>query len=134
MTTTSTTSTAPSPLRRRALAVLGGTATALAVWAVAVPVAGVDLLARTGPEPAPVAAGAVAVAALVTGLAGWALLAVLERTTARPGRIWRVLATAVLLLSLLGPLAQGVGAAAVATLAALHVVVGAVLIPLLPRR
>ena len=76
----------PPRRRVRALAVLGATAAALAVWVVAVPLAGVDLAARTGATEQPVGPGAVAVSALLAGLAAWALLAVLERFTHGPGR------------------------------------------------
>jgi hypothetical protein len=138
-TTTATTSTPTSPgtrRRNRGLTVLGGMAAAAAVWLVAVPLAGVDLLARTGPggAPAPVTLVAVLVAGLVVGLAGWALLAILEKTVRRAGVAWRSTAAVVLLLSLLGPLAQGAGATAIGVLATLHVVVGLVLIALLPGR
>ena len=69
------------------------------------------------------------VTAGVAGLLGWALLAVLTRTTRRPVTIWRVAAVVALLLSLGGPLSAGAGAAA-AVLVALHVAVAAVLVPL----
>lgn len=39
-------------------------------------------------------------AAAVTGLAGWALLALLERTTDRAARLWSAVALAVVVLSL----------------------------------
>ncbi|MEW2332639.1 DUF6069 family protein [Micromonospora chersina] len=138
---TTTTPTVPArttarPTRRRdrALAVLAATAATLAVWAAAVPVAGVDLAVRGGAgTEQSVTPAAVAVSTLLAGLAGWALLALLERFTARARAVWTGAAGLVLLLSLLGPLTGGVGAAATLTLVALHLAAAAVLVPLLRR-
>ncbi|SCG71043.1 DUF6069 family protein [Micromonospora inositola] len=122
------------PARRgaRALAVLVATAAALAVWVVAVPLAGVDLAVRSGATEQPVGPGAVAVAALLAGLAAWALLAVLERFSRRARSIWTGVALAVLLASMLAPLGGGVGAAAKLTLALMHLA-AALVIPGLRR-
>jgi hypothetical protein len=117
---------------RRGLTVLAVTVAAVVVWLVAVPVAGVDLLVRSAGAEQPVGPVAVAVATLLAGLAGWALLALLERLTTRARGIWTGVAVAVLLLSLLGPLTEGVGAAAKATLVLLHLV-GGLLVPALRR-
>jgi hypothetical protein len=131
MTTTTSSSFRPA----RAAAVAAAVLAALAVWALAVPVLGVDLAAA--PVGGPVQqVGPLAVAAgpLLSGLAGWALLAVLERRTARPRRNWTATALVVLVLSLATPLLGGAGPAATVALVAMHLVVGAVLIALLPRR
>jgi hypothetical protein len=74
------------------------------------------------------------VTSLLAGLAGWLLVAVLERFVARPRRIWTISAPAVLAASLTGPLSSGVGAAAVVALLLLHLVVAAVLVAGLMRR
>lgn len=113
---------------RRALAVTGGIVAALAVWTVAVPLAGVDLTVRTGGETRPFDAGTVTPSALLAGLAGWALLAALERFTGRARRTWTIIAVVVLVLSLSGPLGNGADTATTLVLAAMHLVVGAVLI------
>ncbi|MEU4225168.1 DUF6069 family protein [Nonomuraea sp. NPDC026600] len=113
----------------RLLAVLGAIAAALAVWAVAHLLGGVALVSTSGE----VTAGSVIVAALVAGLAGWGLLAVLERVTAHSRTVWTWIAAVFLVVSLAGPLTMGTTGAAKATLAALHVVTAAVLIGLLPR-
>ncbi|MGY0008172.1 DUF6069 family protein [Micromonospora sp. I033] len=123
----------PGRPRAGALSVLATTAATLAVWAAAVPVAGVDLVARSGGTEQTVTPAAVAVSTLLAGLAGWASLALLERFTARARVVWTGAAGLVLLLSLLGPLGGGVGAAATLTLVALHLVAAAVLVPLLRR-
>lgn len=123
----------PRPARRRAraLAVAAATAGALAVWLVAVPLAGVDLVARTGGTDQTVGPVPVAVTTVLVGLAAWALLALLERLTRRARPIWTGLALAVLLVSMLGPLTGGVGAAAKLSLATMHVAIAVVLIPML---
>ncbi|MFD1539053.1 DUF6069 family protein [Nonomuraea guangzhouensis] len=114
----------------RLLAVFGAVAAALAVWAVVHLLGGVALVSTSGE----VTAGSVIVAALVAGLTGWGLLAVLERVMARSRTVWTWIAGVFLVVSLAGPLTMGTTGAAKATLAALHVVTGAVLIGLLPRR
>lgn len=118
---------------RRALTVAGATAAALALWALAGPVAGIDLTVRLDGGVQPVGPGAVVVASLLAGLAGWALLASLERILKRPGRTWTVIAVVVLVLSLAGPLGSAVGTASTVTLAGMHLIVAAVLIPGLGR-
>lgn len=109
-------------------------ASALVVWALAVPVAGVALTVRMGGGTQVVGPMSVIVAGLAAGLAGWGLLAVLERSASRPGRVWTFVAVAVLILSLLGPLGSAVGGAATAVLIVMHLVVGAVLLAGLVRR
>ncbi|MET8908682.1 DUF6069 family protein [Micromonospora sp. NPDC004551] len=134
-TTTAPAVTAGRPGRRRerALAVLAAAAATLTVWVAAVPVAGVDLVARNGGTEQSVTAVAVGVSTVLAGLAGWALLALLERFTTRARAVWTAAAGLVLLLSLLGPLGGGVGGAATLTLVALHLTAAAVLVPLLRR-
>ncbi|MEV4570932.1 DUF6069 family protein [Nonomuraea sp. NPDC049419] len=119
---------------RRPLTVCGAAVAALVVWAVAVPMAGVALTVRMGGGVQEVGPVSVVVASLAIGLAGWALLAVLERVASRPGRVWTVVALAVLVLSLLGPLGGAVGGGAMSVLVVMHVVVGGVLVGGLGRR
>lgn len=127
--------TAPSCAPVRLAAVLAASAAAAALWWITGPVAGVDVAVDTGGGATPVGPVAVVVAALLAGLAGWGLLAVLERTTRRPRAAWTATATVVLAGSLAGPLTAGAsGPAGTLTLVGLHVVTGAVLIALLPRR
>ncbi|PRX98926.1 DUF6069 family protein [Allonocardiopsis opalescens] len=112
----------------RAYAVAGATAAGLAVWVLAVPVAGTDLSVHTGAELTHVGPIAVAGAGLVAGAAAWALLAVLERLVRRPRPVWTAIAIAVLALSLLaGPLGA-TSSAAMGTLISMHLAVAAVLI------
>ena len=110
----------------------------VAVWVVAEPVLGFELRA-----PAQGGGGAthdidgvvVAVAGAVASLAGWALLAVLERFVPRRARrIWLAIAVGVLVLSLGGPLSgAGIPTANKLWLVVMHLSVGAVLIPTLAR-
>ncbi|MBQ1042966.1 MULTISPECIES: DUF6069 family protein [unclassified Micromonospora] len=132
-TTFPTVAARPNRRRDRLLTVLAAAAAPLLGWLVAVPLAGVDLVARTGSTDQRVTPVAVVVSALLAGLAGWALLALLERLTARARTVWTVVAGLVLLVSLLGPLGGAVGAAARLTLVAFHLLAGAVLITGLRR-
>lgn len=126
MTTSTTTATATRTEHRgrRRAAVLGLTVlTGLLTWAVLDLLLGIDLSAQTGLTVRAVGPAAVAFAALVAGVAGWASLALLERVTIHARRVWTVLAGVVLAGSLLGTLG-GVSAAAVGGLMALHLMVG----------
>jgi hypothetical protein len=124
------------PRRARALAVIAAVLAALAVWLVTDPLLGVDLAAPTRPgsqELQSITPALVAGTSLVVALAGWALLALLERFTARPRTIWTAIALLVALLSLAGPLSTlaSTTAANGLSLALMHLAVAAVLIPIL---
>lgn len=122
----------------RVRSVVAAVGFAVAAWAVAEPILGFEL---RGPAPGgggtthDVSAVVVAVAGLVASLAGWALLAVLERfVPSRARRVWVAVAVAVLVLSLGGPLSgAGITTANKLWLAVLHLCVGVVLIPTLAR-
>lgn len=114
-------------MNRRLLTIAAAVAATLAVWLAAVPILGVELAARAGGRTIEVGPGAVVIATVVAGLAGWALLALLERLTLRARAIWTAIAAAVLVLSMLGPLG-GIGAASQLTLALMHLAAGAVVI------
>jgi hypothetical protein len=118
--------------RRRWLTVLTAMAAATASWAVAVPLLGVDLVVRQGQELLRVSALAVTLTSLAAGLSGWLLLALLEKWTSQASIEWRVIASLVLLVSLLGPLAA-TEVTATAVLTGLHCLVGSILIFGLPR-
>ncbi|WP_433190592.1 DUF6069 family protein [Actinoallomurus sp. CA-150999] len=121
-------------INRLLLTAFGAPAAALVVWALAVPLAGTTLTVRAGGGTSTVGPVPVAVASLLAGLAGWALLAVLERSATRPRRIWTITAVAVLVLSLTGPLTGATGAGTALVLVLLHLVVGTVLVLGLARR
>jgi hypothetical protein len=121
----------PGRIRVRRLAVaIAAAGVAAGVWAVAGPLAGVRLIARVGAHtPAQqVGPGAVIEVSLLAGFAAWALLALLERHATHPRRTWTAVAATVLVISLIGPLAAGRGAATVIALCCMHLAVGAVVI------
>jgi hypothetical protein len=133
MTTQETTrSTAGLGARQRgALAVAGATVAAAVPWAVAA-IAGTDLEVTSGGWTMDVGLPLVLGAALVVSLAGWGVLALLQRRLGDPRRarrIWTIIAVTVLLLSLAGPLTADATTAARVYLAHMHVAVGLVLIP-----
>jgi len=122
------------PWRAPALAVIAAVLAALAVWLVTGLLLGVDLAAPTRPgseQLQSITPALVAATSLVIALAGWGLLALLERFTARPRTIWTAIAALVGLLSLAGPLST-VASSTLAnglSLALMHLAVAAVLIP-----
>ena len=141
MTTSTTTSTTIQPIRpgalrmrgARALGVLAAAAAAAAVWAIAVPLFGVQLQVRFGSALQSVGIEAVLISSLLGSLFGWGVLALLEQRTARARTIWTGLATAGVLASLSLPLIAGATISTKATLAVMHLAVGAVLIPAMRR-
>jgi hypothetical protein len=92
----------------------------------------VILWAGSGGHPAvqsgTIGAGAVLATSVIAGLAGWALLALLERATRRPLAIWLATATVVYLLSLLAAVPAAANASSAGTLIGLHSVVFAALV------
>jgi hypothetical protein len=69
----------------------------------------------------------------LSGLVAWGVLALLERTTSRATAIWTAIAVVVFVLSLAGPLGNGVDASSKAVLASMHLATAATLIPLMRR-
>lgn len=87
-----------------------------------------------GAAAAQLNAGAVVLVSALAGFAAWALLAVLERFTEKALMIWTIVAVAVLVLSLGGPMSgTGVSTGNRLALALMHVVAGTVLIVLMRR-
>ena len=117
--------------RRRALAVLGAAAATLTVWAVAGPLAGVDLRVHVGSGTQHVGPATVVAVSVLVGLAAWALLAALEHFSPRAPTIWTAIALAALALSLAGPLTSGATTAAKMALTGMHLAAAAVLVPAL---
>jgi hypothetical protein len=132
-----TTDTATDTTARRtgrAITVVAAAAGALLLWTVDGQWAGLDLAVRQGDTIQHIGPAAVALTALVAGLAAWGLLALLERTVRRPVRTYRIIASIVLVLSFAGPLGSGVDTSSRLVLLAMHVTVGAALIIGLPGR
>jgi hypothetical protein len=113
--------------------VLGAAGAALAVWVIAVPLAGTDLTVRVNGETQSIEPGSVVTSTLIAALVGWALLAVLERVVRRPRRTWTINAIVAFAISLAGPLTSGADATTTITLIGMHLAVAAVLIPGLGR-
>jgi len=111
--------------RNRHAAVAATIGVAALSWVLVTRAAGVSLAVKF-PHSAPstVALGAVIGAAATTTMAGWVLLAALERTISRPLVTWRWLAAGVVLASLALPVAFAATFAAAAGLIAIHVAVG----------
>lgn len=133
----SATTVAPARTRRTSRAVAAGLAAvgALLVWLVADPLLGVDFDVTRSGTTTVVGPGMVITMALGAGLVGWAFLALLERfAPSSAHRAWVITASVVLLLSLVMPFNSGeIAAGAKVSLLLMHLVVGAVLIPLYAR-
>jgi len=121
----------PSTRRRtRSLVVLATVLAAVVVWVIAIPVLGAEVTipARPGAsERVDLGVVPVLITSTVAALAGWALLAVLERFFRNARAIWTVVAVAVLVLSM--PYAPGFTGLERVVLGLLHLTVAAVLIP-----
>jgi hypothetical protein len=118
---------------RRSGVLVAAVVAALIVWAVATRAFGVSLESPgygTSMPAQTIELIWVIIVPIVVGLAGWALLALLNRVTPSRGRrVWTVIAAVVLLASLAVPVTgSGVSTGSRVTIAALHVVVGLVLI------
>ncbi len=132
----STITTAPLTVRRRPqtpwstdlAATAAAAVCALVTWTFVAWLPGLDLTVTLGGQVNRVGPVSVAVASAVAALAGFTLLRLLERLTARALRVWLVIATVFALLSVAGPLgAAGTRTAALA-LVSLHAVVASVVI------
>jgi uncharacterized protein DUF6069 len=120
--------------RNRILGVVGATLAAVAVWAIEVPLLGIRLLTQFGnTAPQSIGIALVVVSALAGSLAGWGLLALLERRFARARTIWTGIAIAVLLVSFSAPISAGTTTTTKVALLMMHLAVAAVLIPTLRR-
>jgi Family of unknown function (DUF6069) len=87
-----------------------------------------------GSAPQELSIWLVAAVAGIAALAGVGVVALIERLSRRPAQVWLVVSTAVLILSLGGPLSgEGIGTANKLALVSMHLSAGAVLIPLLYR-
>jgi uncharacterized membrane protein len=124
----------PGRARARALGTVAGPLTAAVTWLIEVPLLGLHLTYRFGSGPAQsIGIGQAIGASLAAGLAGWLVLAVLERRAARPRAAWAGLALIAAAGSLALPLTAATTASATAGLIVMHLAVGAAVIPLLAR-
>src|SRR5439155_24897657 len=94
--------------RNRIVGVAGATLAAAAVWVIEVPLLGIRLQTQFGnTAPQSVGIDLVVLSALAGSLAGWGLLAILERRFRRARTIWTGIAIAVLLASFSLPVSAG---------------------------
>lgn len=94
----------------------------------------VDYIADTPAGTRQITLALTIVATLAAGLAGWVVIALLERYTSSPGQIWIVLTLAVLVSSIVPVFLTSANLGTQLMLTALHCVAAAVLIPALPTR
>ena len=94
----------------------------------------VDLEVTAGDATRVVGGASVGISAFVIALAALGFAAIVRRLVRRPRRVFTVTAVTILVLSLLSQLAQAVTTGAALSLLTLHVVVGAVVLGLVPRR
>jgi Family of unknown function (DUF6069) len=129
--------TTPTPVvpdskhgRARALCAAGGTLAAALAWIVEVPLLGIHLTFRFGAgHIQTIAAAQVIGVTAAASLLGWLLLALIERRTPHARLLWTTIAVATVAASLGLPLAAATTTSAVAGLIAMHVAVGATVIP-----
>ena len=119
-----------SARRDRVLTIVAAAIAGLVVWVIARLALGHDLTAMStgGNGTTTIGPVAVVLTGLIGGLVAWGVLALLERFTGSPRRIWTIIAVIVLLLSLAGPLSQAEGTGTTIALLVEHLVVGGVLI------
>jgi len=111
----------------RLMTVAAAAVATAAIWLVAHVAFGVDLEVKSGNSVQAVALPAVIVVTVFAGLAAWALLAILERTTSSPRPIFLAVGLVVLLFSLAGP-AAGTTAAAKVVLTCEHLAAALVVV------
>lgn len=124
----------PNRVGARALAVAATVAAAALVWLVGEPLLGNDLVVeQPGQAPLDLSLASFVIITLGASLMGWAVLALLEKITRYGRRIWTGLAVAVVLVSFLPFLSAQMTTGSAVVLGVVHLVVGAVLVPLLLR-
>jgi uncharacterized membrane protein YecN with MAPEG domain len=111
---------------------IAATATGLA-WLLG-RLAHVDYIADTPVGTREITLALTIVATVAAGLAGWIVIALLERYTSSPRRVWIALTLVVLVLSIVPVFWTTANLGTQLMLTALHCVAAAVLIPALPQR
>lgn len=109
----------------RPMTILGATLATLAIYLVATYAGNIDLAANNGATT--IGAIDVVLGTIVPSLGAWGMLAILERRTDRAWTIWRAIAIAVLVLSMLGPFGADNQESRV-VLWVMHAVAGAIII------
>lgn len=115
-------------------ATVGAVGASAITWSVLGPLAGLDLVVRTGTGTREVGLGSVVVTALVVSLGALVVAGGARRFAARPRAAFLGTSAGVLLLSLLGPVASATTVGAALALALLHVVVASTVVPVIGGR
>jgi Family of unknown function (DUF6069) len=116
--------------RARALCTAAGALAAALAWIVEVPLLGIHLSFRFGTgHIQTIGVGQVIGVTVAASLLGWLLLALLQRRTPHARLLWTTIALAALAASLALPLAVATTTSAAAGLIAMHLTVGAAVIP-----
>jgi hypothetical protein len=127
---------APGRGRRRLMTVVAAVLAVVGVFYVETALLDLHLATPVvgGQASTPVTVNSASAAALVAGVLAWALIAVFDRTARRVSRpLWTVIAILAFLVSLAGPFGgTGIDTKHRLALAAMHLVVAAILIPLIP--
>lgn len=113
-----------------ACTVLGATA----IWLVVAPLAGNELFVETGGTTTEVSAASVVVGSAIGGFGAVALGWAARRWFPRPRRDFVVMTIVMMVLSLLSPATAATSMVTALSLCAMHLVVGAVAIPLVAGR
>ncbi|MDD7937253.1 DUF6069 family protein [Actinomycetospora lutea] len=118
--------------RRRTLGIVATLVVTLAVWWVG-QLAGADYWISDSQGTVRIDALVTTQVTVVLGLVGWGVLALLERLTRHGTAIWTVLVAVIVVASMVPVLLVEATTATRVALAAVHLAVGAVLVPALVR-
>jgi hypothetical protein len=119
---------------RSPLAVVGlGAAAPFLAWLVLSPAAGVALSVTTAQGESTVGPASVLVSGALASLGALAAAWLARRFAGRPRRAFTIVALAVLVVSLVGPIGSADSTSAALGLTVLHLVVAAVVVPLVAR-
>lgn len=123
-----------SPIRQlaggRIVYPLAATVAAVIVWLIAHSALDIDIKAKAaGGNIQEIGLPLVIGVTLLVGFAAWGVVALLDRRSSSARTWWTVIASAVFVLSLLGPAGSGQGGSAKVALLCMHLVVALVLIP-----
>lgn len=123
----------PARLRARLLALVGAGVAGVAVWVVAVPLAGADLIVTTQGRTQEILLALVAVSSVLQPAVGWGVLAIMERFWSRARTGWLVLAVLVLVVTGFNAVNAAENTATAVWLNVMHVAVAAAFVPVLAR-
>lgn len=130
--TVATAQTARGTARAGAIGVLAAVVAPVVIWALA-SVLGVKWAVGFGAQTIQVTVVSVVATALLAGLVGWGLFALLRRIGAKGVTIWTAVAVLAAVVSVSGPLTATAPLATKLTLVAMHLAVAIVLIVTLRR-